>query len=467
MKLKNTTFLNSFIITLLGVVLGGVVLLPHTTSAFFSDTEKATEQTFAASELLFETIPDNQEFYVGPGLATKHTFVVPVAFSASSISNKYDFKVLATTGDATLCAALALESEAGDGGAVGPFNTFASGEYSTSGDIDMTVYYDDTKRDIGHNAHCTADIEVAAWQSNMSKETAGYRDKTEFSVTVIAHMVVLNEVLAKPNTTDTQAPNVEFIELYNNSDFPIDVLGFNITELTAAGLPTNHFIANVTTAPASALLAYDGSLTTIVPAHGYLALKYRGLSSYLNDDGDTITLIDALTNAAIDTYRYMNAITGKSDARIPDGVGAWVDPIPTPNSANIAEDEETTKLVTSVATSSVFTDLLSVEASTSTLEKKITTSSAESTTEAVMPAIVEDTASSSESAVEASEVESVLESKTEDIMAEEVLSPTEPLPLTGANTAAEEALLKPEPVAKTNEDEIEVTENIVVTPNKT
>lgn len=459
MTVKYTTFPNIPLLIFVGVFLGSV-LFPLSASAFFSDSEEAQEQVFTASELLFETAFDNQEVYVGPGLVTESTFSLPVAFTTPSIQNKYSFTVLETSGDPAFCEALALVTSVEGNETVGAFDSFVSEEYETSGEVTMTVHYDDTRRDIEHNARCTAEIEVVTWQYNMSKETAGYRDTKNFSVTAIAHMVVLNEVLPRPNTTDTQVPNVEFIELYNNSDFDIDVLGWNITELTSGGLPTNHLVANIAAAPASALVAYNGSYTTTVPAHGHLALRYRGSSSYLNDTGDRITFIGS-DGIAIDSYAFGAAVIGKSDARIPDGVGAWVDPIPTPNDTNIAEgDVVILEPLAATTTPTIFEEIMGQEAIS-------TTDIVASTTEPVPPE--EEVAVAPEETEVPQEEEMIVvpeEVIAEEVVVEEVLEEavTEEevpdLPLSDTKDAKE--VIQPEPMAKTTEEEIEVEEEEVV-----
>lgn len=461
-----TNFITLKNILLLALVsaLISVVVTPVSALGFFSDTEEAREQTFVASELLFDTELDNQEVYVGPGLMTEALFTLPVLFSSATIKNKYSFRVTQSTGDAAFCEALALETAFGGNSSVGAFETFESAAYETPGDIDMTVHYDDTKRTIEHNSRCTAEIEVTAWQHNMSLETAGYRDTKTFTVTAIAHMVVLNEVLPRPNTTDTQVPNVEFIELFNNSDFDVDVLGWNITELTAAGLPTNHIISNLAAAPASALVAYNNSYSTVVPARGHLALRYRGSSSYLNDAGDRITLIGN-DGVAIDSYAFGVALVGKSDARIPDGVGAWVDPIPTPNEINIAEAEfilVATSSEMSLPLPTVFMEIEQAEAVNTTTETVASsTDVVVPETEEVAPAPVVDepiVATTTEELVVVEETVVVDEVAVTEVETEP--KQTEPdLPLSDTKEAKE--VIQPEPVAKTTEEEIEPEEVLV------
>jgi hypothetical protein len=164
----------------------------------------------------------------------------------------------------------------------------------------------------------------------MSRATAGFRDVREITLRVEASMVVLNEVLAQPG-----AGFPEFIELFNLSEVPVDVEGWSITELAGENVVT-HTVTGTPSAAAD-LVAYDDSLTTTVPALGHLALKFNGGSAYLNNTGDTITLFDGAGNQ-LDQYVYMTSLSGKSDARIPDGTGGWIDPVPTPGEANVLEE---------------------------------------------------------------------------------------------------------------------------------
>jgi hypothetical protein len=184
-----------------------------------------------------------------------------------------------------------------------------------------------TSTNFAHGDKCDVTLTVEGWQENMTKATAGYRDAYSVTIPVVAQMVVLNEVLAKPTPGED-----EFIELFNHSAYPVDVAGFNITEKTAGGATIDHIIRSVSLGSTD-MVAYDGSGSTVIPAHGYLALRYSGNTSYLNDGGDTITLLDT-DNITLDAYTFGEAVANKSDARIPDGSGPWIDPVPTPNEPN-------------------------------------------------------------------------------------------------------------------------------------
>ncbi len=85
---------------------------------------------------------------------------------------------------------------------------------------------------------------------------------------------------------------------------------------------------------------------TIVPAGGFLVVYRNGDSDFaLNNTGeDSVRLYDGKISEGanlIDSYIYtINALEGKSFARIPDGSDNWVDPLPTPGEPNILGDKE-------------------------------------------------------------------------------------------------------------------------------
>ncbi|MFC1720924.1 immunoglobulin-like domain-containing protein [Patescibacteria group bacterium] len=118
----------------------------------------------------------------------------------------------------------------------------------------------------------------------------------------------------------------EWVELYNNGDEATDLAGWEIHD--AAGHITE--IATTTTMSGSTIIGAEGSGTewAVVNLDGCI----------LNNTGDTINLFDG-SAALIDTQTYTTSLENKSDARIPDGIGAWVDPVPTPGGPNkLVED---------------------------------------------------------------------------------------------------------------------------------
>src|SRR3989344_1756190 len=186
--------------------------------------------------------------------------------------------------------------------------------------------------------------------------------------------IVLNEFLPRPDTSangynfGNDASNIplgEWVELYNNGTEPLDVAGWELRD-ESGGLGNTQAIIGVTnTAPA----------TTTIPAGGWLVVYFN--KPVLNNTTDTIFLFTSTSTGhiLIDSYAYgspsdfcenepspgmSNATStpscipgqppnadcsdnqvspNKSYARIPDGTGDWVDPIPTPGAPNIAEEE--------------------------------------------------------------------------------------------------------------------------------
>ena len=195
--------------------------------------------------------------------------------------------------------------------------------------------------------------------------------------------LVMNEFLPNPEGilggTDygqdaDLKPFGEWIEIYNNSAATIDVAGFYFKNSTD-GLRTINAVRTNTGStvigPGEWLVFYTGQETS---------------PEFLNNAGEIITFYDLMGNI-IDSYSYSGPVTGnKSFARIPDGTGSWVDPIPTPGTANIAEEqtflEELIQTVTS--TLSVIPEILGVtteEVPTTTPETTSTEPTPEPATE--------------------------------------------------------------------------------------
>ena len=145
--------------------------------------------------------------------------------------------------------------------------------------------------------------------------------------------VVINEILPDPVGADDAAkPNGEWIELYNRSDSVVDVTGWYLYDaIDSHALPIKGGRTNT------------GG--TQIQAHGFLVVYRAGDSNFsLNQDagGDTVRLYNGSisTGNLIDSHTYIGPVPeGKSIARIPDGTGPWVDPIPTPGEPNRLESD--------------------------------------------------------------------------------------------------------------------------------
>ena len=175
--------------------------------------------------------------------------------------------------------------------------------------------------------------------------------------------VVLNEFLPNPDGDDNAPmPDGEWVELYNNNSFDVDVAGWHLydnndsqsLEITLLNSDNNNNILDAG--------------ETIVPAHGWLVVYLNGeYNDWLNNTGgDSIRLYnnEISVGILIDSHTYVSdAPSGKSYARIPDGIGNWVDPVPTPGAPNTLEDP---LVAPSVSTSGVVdttdVDAISIDA---------------------------------------------------------------------------------------------------------
>ncbi|MCH7604784.1 lamin tail domain-containing protein [Patescibacteria group bacterium] len=184
----------------------------------------------------------------------------------------------------------------------------------------------------------------------------GSGEETEEPVEPKKHgNVVLNEIMPNPEGDDSQ-PGLdgEWIELYNLEDYPVDLKGWY---LELASDPENMLvITGVDTHTSGTIIGKNGS--------GSEWLVVFVEETILNNVGDTISLYD-LSNKLQDSHTYSafaddadedtnesggesNEETlgietlgneGKSTARIPDGTGEWIDPVPTPGGPNKLEED--------------------------------------------------------------------------------------------------------------------------------
>ena len=189
--------------------------------------------------------------------------------------------------------------------------------------------------------------------------------------------IVLNEFLPNPDESanglnfgkdSDSKPLGEWIELYNKGDVDIDVVGWYTADASGGGGNIQQVIAGSNTDTGD----------TIIPAHGWLVVYMN--KAILNNTGDEIHLFTA-DDVEIDSVTYddpsdaceldptpgdenstftptgtpgnpaqgddciSNQVAlNKSYARIPDGTGDWVDPIPTPGGPNELGEEEVKNL---------------------------------------------------------------------------------------------------------------------------
>ena len=434
------------------------------TSAYFSDEAIISGNTFTAGTLEI-SLDNTNTFSSGLMYPGDNDNSVSVGISnTGTLNSKYLFKTIPTGSDNSACdyiTVTATDSTNSTNTYTGTVSNFTSVAENTIGKT--------WKFDLKVNNNAPASVwdktcffkwTYTAWQDNLNDASTGFTSTKEKLGSIrIGKAVVLNEILADPNTTSLSPSNKEFVEIYNNSNVPIDLNGWQVSEMTAGGNETMHTI--VQNGTNSSHIVAVGINTTIQP-NDYLVLVFWGTQSYLNNDRDTVRLYDFGGINKLDEFSYPMAgqsikPEGYSYARIPDGVGAWVDPIPTPGMPNelgdvIIPEVDTIEVITpdvqpeTTDDATVTTDNdTTVDTGTDTTvdESEITATEepatdtttedetatvdqpAQDTEDATAPVDEEDPAIESE----ATELESAVESEiasTEELVVEEIVSAEEP-----------------------------------------
>jgi hypothetical protein len=194
-------------------------------------------------------------------------------------------------------------------------------DYSCGGDPWQTIIHN-TTNDGTQSWTVPADISSSCKVKVTATDSHGLANFAESGTFEISYMVVLNEFVPYP-PSGTRGDK-EFVELYNYGMGDINVNGWRITD--NHGPDTNkRMIDSAHT---------DTGSTVIGPGTSRFLVVKNYDSFYLNDTGSNeVRLYDA-DKKLIDSHGYSNPTQGKSYARVPDGVGTWVDPVPTPGKKN-------------------------------------------------------------------------------------------------------------------------------------
>jgi hypothetical protein len=309
-----------------------LALLPFSPGQAYFTVTTGSAGTFTAGELVAALGLDTSAGTLGvqhPSFSAEFG----LEHTEASLQSEFSFRT-ESVGHSGFCDALRLRVTGGGDITMAQAVAFTYGPVPSVNALrvftaDLSVLETDLSA-IPHGAGCDLTLVSESVLPDTDVTTAGFFDVQRITWRLTAQQVVLNEVLANPGPGGE-----EFIELFNAGSEPVDVAGWVITEETSGGSVTAHTIKATSTA-ASDLVPFDGSENTLVPAGGHLALKFVGNTSYLNNDGDTITLFD-VGGMELDSYTYTTSLVGKSDARIPDGTGDWIDPVPTPGLPNRLE----------------------------------------------------------------------------------------------------------------------------------
>jgi len=291
---------------------------------------------------------------------------------------------------------------------------------------------------------CQFSFGFMGWQDNMTNYAlSGFDDIEKLLTRVTLHLdktVVLNEILSDPFGDDCSLTGIEgeWVELYNNSDIIMDLDGWYIKDTA------DHKII------ISSSNTLSGS-TNILPK-GWLVVFLDGC--ILNNDSDSVKLYHSAGIELVDSYSYFEPKPeGSSFARIPDGIGAWFDPIPTPGAPN--KLEILTEPEIEIETKPII-DLFSIRPLLETLELK----------DVLVEEVLETTTPQDEKIfeIEAEEVEEIEEIKLPESVIETTTPQDEKIFEIEAEEIEEiEEIELPEPVIETASPAKE--ETILIEPN--
>jgi len=307
-------------------------------NAYYNDTESSVDNIFSVSLLDFLLTNDNLETVIGPEALGEISHASVIMPEDDSLPMQYILTNNILNEDSGLCGKLIVEAKLnGISQYIGSLSGLAQATSTEFGTWEF--HFDMLPLTVASQGDkCQGEIIFQAWRADVADPNqSGYTDEEKINFSFTARMIVLNEIFARPATGGVAPKNKEYIELYNNGDTPVDVLGWQISEISGTSTEVIHTIVTSTTS-ASQLIPYNGTSTIIVPG-GYLVLRFGGSASYLNDSGDTVRLYDA-SSFLLDSHTYSAVTASKSVVRFPDGIGFWVDPDPTPGQKNTVTMED-------------------------------------------------------------------------------------------------------------------------------
>lgn len=365
------------------------LLAPTAAYAFFSDIETGDENNWTAGHLDMVLSLDEFEGVITNEDGDEVQFDTTVSLVSESADAKYVLSYEYVSGDVNTCGALSLSTTHGTSTYDGPLvlaETLPTNDFGLwNSFITVTDGYV-----IPLDEECVFDLVFTAWQEEIDVPTnSGFSDEERIRITVgtaggdalITFPVVLNEFLPAPDgilcadggndcvdgdddfifdfgDDSDDKPQGEWVELYNLTSVPVDLTGWYVSD-ASGGVGNTIEIETGNTLAA----------TTTIPANGYLVVYMN--KAIWNNTGDTVKLynnVDVLQDSYAYTsdyeYCFLKPTAGdtndetpsgssddidctpgetipknKSYARIPDGTGSFIDPIPTPNIANTLDTE--------------------------------------------------------------------------------------------------------------------------------
>jgi predicted ribosomally synthesized peptide with SipW-like signal peptide len=366
-----------FAVVLIVVSIFANILVINPTSAYFTDEATITGTEFSMGTL--DLSVDSTDFGT-VGLGIDKNLIIS---NTGSLPFEYGIEAeFSETSDIAFCNQLNISVKEGANilysGNILTLNFTEPKIIGVGGQNDLIINITDPSDSVIGRT-CNLQLASKAWQDELSYEQ-GFTDIAYTSAVINSEKeptstdgnVVLNEFLANPEGyqygfdfggDNSLMPQGEWIELYNNGDEDINVNGWSIMNRTLAIKRFGHFDYGIE--PVITTVVIDSSHTrdgnTVIPAHGWLVVYMNKeiISNYVGDItlyNSTNTQKDYIRYGALVDHCYLSPTPGdtndndpsgvcllgipenKSYARIPDGVGAWVDPIPTPGDTNIEEN---------------------------------------------------------------------------------------------------------------------------------
>jgi len=320
-------------LTITGLNWTGLLAVGNTLGAF-NDIEDSAQNIFLAGSL--DIFLDSAGIYISNPIYPTDTTAVSIIISNNgSLAAQYNSAIVPLTADTDPCDYVDLDATDGTQNYSGPLLDFISTAslLDNPANWSYTFTIDSLAPPSVWDKTCYFKWVFTAWDKDIVEPTGGFIDIDEKSGGIrIGKTIVLNEILADPLGYDTALkPNGEWVELYNNSNVDFDVNGWVIYD------SDDLHELYITTANTN-----TGS--TIVPAHGFLVVYRNGDSDFsINNSNETVRLYNdypVSSSVLIDSFSWTSEKPeGFSFARIPDGVGAWIDPIPTPGEPNVLQEE--------------------------------------------------------------------------------------------------------------------------------
>jgi uncharacterized membrane protein YgcG len=330
------------------------------TFSFFSDNEGSIENSFQATILDFSITNKHIEDFIGMEALSNIESASVVTKKTGSLNIQYEVYAEKISGDDNFCNALTMEVEHnGVEEYDGPPLSFSAATTTLLGTWELELDLPASATNVVHGAECNVDLVFKGWRDDaVTFEESGFTDEERIELRLTSRMIVLNEFLPNPEgeaygydfgDDDSTMPQGEWVELYNNSDLSYSLAGWYIWDDSG----DNANKVEITT-------ANTDSSSTVIGAHDWLVVYMN--KEVFDNDGDTVKLFNQ-NDKLVDSYTYTDndyceieptpgegntsdtdgscggVPPNKSYARIPDGIGYWVDPIPTPGSMNRVEED--------------------------------------------------------------------------------------------------------------------------------